>query len=78
MQNLSLLKELKRLGGDPRAWVQKHIREGLRNIQLIREDCSGRYTIKDEYSAADMFLGPQLRRATKEGINLAQEFPDLN
>jgi maleylpyruvate isomerase len=70
LQNLSVMREVKHLGGDEKAWAQRHIDRGLRALAASAAETAGTYLVGDEVSIADVCLIPQLYGARRNGVDL--------
>lgn len=76
LQNLAVLDEMKRLGGDPQAWGRKVIEKGLTAIEQLSKDTRGTFLVGDAVSVADACLIPQLYNARRFGADF-NLFPSL-
>lgn len=54
-----------------------YIRREFGAIELLLQECAGKFAVGDEVSLADFFLVPQIRNALLARIDLAAEFPIL-
>lgn len=71
-QNLSVQKLIKdELGGDDVAFTRRFIERGLIAFQASAAEVSGRFSVGDEVSLADVLLAPQLYQARRFGVDLA-------
>lgn len=59
------------------AWAKDFIRQGLHTYDRLSARERGAFSFRDDVSAADLCLVPQLYNARRYGIDLAQEFPEL-
>lgn len=76
LQNLSILQEIEKLGGDKQAWGARWNRRGLAAMEAIARETAGRFLVGDEPTVADVCLVPQLYAARRFGVDPA-EFPTL-
>lgn len=76
LQNLSILQEIEKLGGDKQAWGAKWNRRGLGAMEAIARETAGRFLVGDDVSIADVCLVPQLYAARRFNVDLAA-FPTL-
>lgn len=76
LQNLSLLGELKRLGGDAAAFAKAANERGLAALEAEAESAGGAFMIGDELTLADVMLVPQVYSARRFGVDLAA-YPTL-
>lgn len=74
LQNLAILQEIERLGGDKKAWSQKVITKGLKAVETILEETAGTYCVGDRLTFADACLVPQVYNAMRFEVNM-EEFP---
>jgi maleylpyruvate isomerase len=70
LQNLTLMNELKRLGGDPIAYAKLANERGLAALEAEASDAGGPFTIGDALSLADVFLVPQIYSAKRFKVDL--------
>jgi len=70
MQNLLLMAELKRLGGDPIAFARTANERGLAALEAESSAAGGPFTIGDALSLADVFLVPQIYSARRFKVDL--------
>lgn len=76
-QNLTVAKLVKHeLGGDSTAFARRFIEKGLSAFQAVAEEVTGRYSVGDEPSLADLCLIPQLYGARRHSVDLGA-FPLL-
>jgi maleylpyruvate isomerase len=71
LQNLTLMNELKRLGGDPIAYAKLANERGLAALEAEASDAGGPFTIGDALSLADVFLVPQIYSAKRFKVDLS-------
>ncbi len=76
LQNLALLKELKRLGADEQAFAKRANERGLAALEIEATESLTRYLVGDAPTLADVCLVPQLYSARRFGVDLAA-FPHL-
>lgn len=76
LQNLAVMKQVKALGADARAWSREHIRRGLEAFETLRPP-EGRYAFGDRPTLADCALIPQLYNARRFEIDVATHFPGI-
>jgi maleylpyruvate isomerase len=70
LQNLSVTKRVKHLGGDDAQWARDFIRSGLEALSALVAETAGRFCIGDEPSIADCCLVPQIHSARRFGASL--------
>jgi maleylpyruvate isomerase len=76
-QNTSVQKRVKHeLHGDEKAWARHFIAHGLRALEALLNETSGRYAVGDSVSLADCFLVPQMYHARRYEVDLVA-FPTL-
>ncbi len=78
-QNLSTTKRIQQNGfsdEQKNAWIDIYISNGLRAVEAILKETSGKYCIGDEVSLADLCLVPQVYSAKRFNIDLS-EFPNV-
>lgn len=75
-QNTGPLADVRRLGGDARAWAHKYIAMGLSALEALSARTAGRFLVGDAPSIADVCLVPQLYNARGFGVEL-EAFPTL-
>lgn len=71
LQNLTLMNELKRLGGDPIAFAKLANERGLAALEAEASDAGGTFTIGSALSLADVFLVPQIYSAKRFKVDLS-------
>ncbi len=76
LQNLGVIKELKRLGVDEQAFARRAIEKGLRALEFEAEESQTRFMIGDAPTLADVALVPQLFAARRFGVDV-DAFPNL-
>ena len=70
LQNLSVTKRVKQLGGDDAQWARDFIRPGLEAFSALVAETAGRFCVGDEPSIADCCLVPQIHSARRFGASL--------
>jgi len=76
-QNTSVQRRVKHdLHGDEKAWARHFITHGLRALEPLLKETSGRYSVGDQVSLADCFLVPQLYHARRYEVDVSA-FPTL-
>lgn len=68
LQNTATLRRIKALGGEPLAWVQPFIIDGLAAFAALAEDTAGAFCVGDAPTIADCCLVPQLYAARRYGV----------
>jgi maleylpyruvate isomerase len=78
LQNLPLMAELKRLGGDQAgpAFARSVNEHGLAALEAKASASAGRYLVGDDVTIADVCLVPQLYGARRFGVDVAA-YPTL-
>lgn len=76
MQNLSVMDEIKRMGGDGAAFAKAANERGLRALEDVAAAHGGARLVGDETTLADVCLVPQMYSARRFGVDLAP-FPRL-
>jgi maleylpyruvate isomerase len=80
LQNLATMQRLSRDFGADKAqvaqWSGSHIDKGFRALEAMAARWSGRFSVCDEVSLADVFLVPQLFNARRFSVDLAH-YPTL-
>jgi maleylpyruvate isomerase len=76
LQNLGLLRALKKLGGDPDAWARERIAIGLGAVETKLSWTARKYAASDDITIADVFIVPQMFNARRFNVDLAP-FPLL-
>ncbi|MDP9001150.1 MAG: maleylacetoacetate isomerase [Myxococcota bacterium] len=71
LQNLSVLTEIKRLGGDARAFARAANERGLAALESEAATFGGAFTIGENVTLADVFLVPQMYSARLLGGDLS-------
>jgi len=77
MQNLAVMRRVKKLGGDEIAWVQAFIATGLKAFARITDETAGAFTVGDAPTLADICLVPQLGTARRFKVELDSTFDRL-
>jgi len=70
LQNLSVTKRVKQLGGDDAQWARDFIRPGLEAFSALVAETAGRFCVGDEPTIADCCLVPQIHSARRFGASL--------
>lgn len=72
VQNIAVLTELRRLGGDAEAqrWAGSVIGAGLRALEVRAQLHAGRCLVGDAVTLADVFLIPQLYNARRYAVDV--------
>lgn len=60
------------------AWAQDFIRQGLQVYDRLSSSERGAYSFRDQVTAADLCLVPQVYNARRYGIEMAKDFPKLH
>ena len=76
MQNLSLMNEIKRIGGDGHAFAKAANERGLVALEEMAVAHGGTRLVGDQITLADVLLVPQMYSARRFGVDLAP-FPRL-
>ena len=71
LQNLTVTKKVKAMGGDDGAWVREFIRRGLEAYDKLVDPAPAQFSIGDRPSLADCCLVPQLYAARRFNTSLA-------
>ncbi len=71
LQNLTLMNEIKRLGGDPFEFAKHANERGLAALEAEASDAGGPFTVGDALSLADVFLVPQIYSAKRFKVDLS-------
>lgn len=73
LQNLSVLTKIREeLGGDERGWGKQVIEQGLRAYEKVAHMSSGRFSVGDAVSFADICLVPQLYNARRFAVETSE------
>ena len=77
-QNTNVLKRLNEEIGEEKKneWLQFYIKKGFRAIEQTLQETSGKYSVGDEVSIADLCLIPQVYSANRFSVDLT-EFPHV-
>lgn len=70
LQNLSVFKQVKALGGDEGEWIRPVMARGIEAFARASEPLSGKFCVGDEPSIADCCLVPQLLAARRFQVDL--------
>mmetsp|Transcript_24150 Transcript_24150/g.23906 ORF Transcript_24150/g.23906 Transcript_24150/m.23906 type:complete len:143 (-) Transcript_24150:20-448(-) len=76
LQNLSMLKKIKELGGHPKGFAQEVIRKGFISVEDLILQHHGKYCIGNDITLADVFLIPQINNALRYGVDMSS-FPQV-
>jgi maleylpyruvate isomerase len=76
LQNLALLKELKKLGADEQAFAKRANERGLAALEVAAKESASRFLVGDAPTFADVCLVPQLYSARRFGVDLTA-YPEL-
>jgi maleylpyruvate isomerase len=76
LQNLSVLGELKKLGGDEKGFARKANERGLTALEAEAKKGGGAFLVGDKITLADIFLVPQMYSARRLDVDLAP-YPNL-
>ncbi|HSY22890.1 MAG TPA: maleylacetoacetate isomerase [Polyangiaceae bacterium] len=71
LQNLYLMAEIKRLGGDDRAFARAANERGLAALEHEAANGGGAFLVGDSLTLADVFLVPQMYSARRLGVDLS-------
>lgn len=74
MQNLTVTRQIKALGGDDAAWIRTFMGEGLTAFARLVEDTAGEFCVGDAPTIADCCLVPQLAAARRYAVKLDAAF----
>jgi maleylpyruvate isomerase len=72
LQNTSVQDEVKALGADPNAWVQRWVGRGLDALESTVRETAGRFAVGDEVTIADLCIVPQLGFARRFKMDLSR------
>lgn len=76
LQNLSMLQEISRLGGDDKAFAKAANERGLAALEVEAKANAGQFFFGDAPTMADVFLVPQMFGARRFKVDLTP-FPTL-
>ena len=76
LQNLAVLNEIERLGGDRRQWASHWISRGLDSLEMLARTTAGTFFYRDDLTIADCCIVPQLYNARRFGVDL-DPYPTL-
>lgn len=76
LQNLHVLNEIQRLGGDGRAFARTANERGLAALEHEASSRGGAFLVGDRLTLADVFLVPQMYSARRFGVDLSP-YPKL-
>ena len=76
LQNLKALEEIRKLGGDEKAFARGANERGLAALESEAEKSSGAFLVGDKLTLADIFLVPQMYSARRLNVDVAP-FPNL-
>jgi maleylpyruvate isomerase len=77
LQNMAVLRRVKKLGGDELAWAHGLIADGLAAFAIVAEDTAGEFCVGDAPTIADICLVPQLVAARRYQVELGERFARL-
>lgn len=77
LQNLRVMKRLKKRGVDPAEWNREVMEEGFHAVEAILGTTAGQYSVGDSVSIADVFLVPQVYNARRFEVDMSR-FPTLS
>ena len=77
LQNLGVALEHSEDPEVQKKWNQKWIRKGLNAYQELLKDTSGKFSVGDHLTMADLFLIPQCYNALRNDLRL-EEFPTIH
>lgn len=77
LQNFGVLLALSEDPEKRIEWAQLWIRKGLSSYEKWIQATSGKFSLRDELTAADLFLIPQCYAALRQQVDLENEFPKL-
>jgi maleylacetoacetate isomerase len=72
-KNMNRIGEIARSEGDQVAFVKRALREGFDSYEKMLERYSGRYSVGDDLSMADVCLVPQILQAKIWGVDVLEE-----
>jgi maleylpyruvate isomerase len=70
LQNLSVLRALKKLGGDPDAWARERIAAGLAAVENKLSWTARKHAAGDSLTIADVLIVPQMFNARRFNVDL--------
>ena len=76
LQNIRLLGDIKRLGGDDRAFARAANECGLASLEIEAANFGRGFMVGDRLTLADVFLVPQMFAARRFGVELGP-YPNL-
>lgn len=71
LQNLYVLQEIERAGGDKKSWATHFIVRGLAALEARARQSAGKYLVGDDVTFADIVSIPQLYNARRFGVELS-------
>jgi maleylacetoacetate isomerase len=77
LQNPPVVAAAAKDEGDRKKWAQHWIRQGMKAYEEWIQGSSGRFSVGDQITMADLFLIPQCYAALRFEIDLENEFPTL-
>lgn len=72
LQNLSVLAEVEKLGGNRVTFAAHFISRGLDALETLASRTAGSFLVGDEVSVADLCLVPQLNAARRNQLDIAR------
>ena len=76
LQNLSNMKRISALGGDPKGMAKEVIANGFVAVEEVLAMSKGRYSVSNHPSVTDCCLIPQIYNARRFGVDL-EPFPTI-
>lgn len=70
--NMNVLLTISGLGGDKASFAKKKMSEGLKAYEVLLERYSGKYSVGDEISMADVVLQPAVWNAQRFGVDFSE------
>ena len=72
LQNLAILEEIEKHGGDKQEWARKVIDKGLTALEKNVKSTAGRYCVGDDVTLVDACLIPQIYNAIRFGVDVTK------
>ncbi len=70
MQNLPVLREVAKMGGDGPAFARQFMVHGLTALEAAAKPYAGKFLVGDDVSVADLCLVPQMATSRRFGVDL--------